>query len=104
MIIGPTIATWHQKELALSTELIDSFVDGVEAQAVASIELYRNGKKSHILEYEIDGEPQEVDVEEYRGLTGETWPLDWLFEEYFPSLQRRSALLTVWGLAASMGA
>jgi hypothetical protein len=32
----------------------------------------------------------------HQGLHNETWDLPKIFREYFPSLQRRSALLTVW--------
>jgi len=36
-------------------------------------------------------------VEVHQGLDDETWDLEGIFGEYFPSLQRRSALLTIWG-------
>lgn len=97
MIIGPTIATWHKDELALSAALIVTFVDTVESQAAESMAQYRKGKQTKIVEYE-DGENSfTAAIEEYRGLNSELWDLESLFEEYFPSLLRRSALLTVWG-------
>jgi hypothetical protein len=99
MIIGITVRTWHQNEVTLSAELIDSFVKGVERQAAESAIRYEAEKESHILEdVGSEGEENYVRaVEAHRGLDSETWDLAGIFTEYFPSLQRRSALLTVWG-------
>jgi hypothetical protein len=97
MIIGPTIATWHKNELALAAELIDSFVNGVESQAAESIEQYRKGRETRTVVYEFDDQIYGERVEEFRGLNSESWNMGLLFEEHFPSLHRRSALLTVWG-------
>ena len=97
MIIGPTIANWHKNELVLSAELIDRFIDAVESQALESIERYRKGKQCRLVEFDDADQTFAERIEEYRGLGSDTWDLQSLFEEYFPSLQRRSAFLTVWG-------
>ena len=96
MILQITVRNWHQNELTLSAELIDSFVKGVEQQATESILRYEREKKTHV---EVAGgdEMYARIVETHGGLESETWDLDEIFEEYFPGLQRRSALLTVWG-------
>jgi hypothetical protein len=74
------VLNWHQYDVVFSIELIKSFVRGVEQQAADSIRDYRDSKSSG----------------EHRGLDDESWDLQEIFEEYFPSLQRRSALLTIW--------
>jgi len=76
------VLNWYRYDVSLSIELISSFVQGIERQAADSILNYRNTKRSE------DG---------HRGLDEGSWDLKEIFEEYFPSIQRRSALLTVWG-------
>jgi hypothetical protein len=76
------VLNWYQYDVSFSMELITSFVRGVERQAAESIQDYIT-KRS-----EGSG---------YRGLDERSWDLKEIFEEYFPNLQRRSALLTVWG-------
>jgi hypothetical protein len=99
MIIGINLLNWHQNEISLSAELIDSFVKGVEKQAAESIVRYEKEKVTHVLEdVALENEEKYVRaVETHRGLDSETWDLARMFGEYFPSLQRRSALLTLWG-------
>jgi hypothetical protein len=74
------VLNWYQYDVGFSIELIKSFVQGVERQAADSVVDYRNNKKCGA----------------HMGLGEESWDLQEVFEEYFPSLQRRSALLTVW--------
>src|ERR1039457_2740122 len=76
------VLNWYRYDVSFSVELITSFVQGIERQAAESILNYRNTKRSE---------------DEHRGLDEGSWDLKEIFEEYFPSLQRRSALLTVWG-------
>lgn len=74
------VLNWYQYDASFSIELMVSFGDSVEKQAAKSIADYKNAKQS-------DG---------HRGLDAESWDLDNIFGEYFPSLQRRSAFLTMW--------
>jgi hypothetical protein len=97
IIARPTIGSWYQDELAISRALIESFVNVVESQAARSIHEYQIGRSTTISEIIHDGERFEQFVEEYQGLNSEVCDVKSVFEEYFPSLQRRSALLTVWG-------
>jgi hypothetical protein len=76
------VVNWYEYDVSSSIERIISFVEGVERQAAESILNYRSSKLSE---------------NRHQGLDGDSWNLDDMFEEYFPSLQRRSALLTVWG-------
>ena len=75
------VLNWYRYDVGFSIELMHSFVRGVEKQATASLAEYRAKRTAR----------------EHQGLDGDTWDLDSIFEEHFPSLQRRSALLTVWG-------
>lgn len=99
MIIGINLLNWHQNEISLSAELINSFVKGVEKQAAESIAKYEKEKETHVGEdVELEsGEKYVIGVETHRGLDSETWDLARIFGDYFPALQRRSALMTVWG-------
>jgi hypothetical protein len=88
------VLTWHQYDVSFSAELIESFVDGIEIQAAESIDNYERGKAIEIDETH----PEENYARSvHQGLDGETYHLPTIFREYFPSLQRRSALLTVYG-------
>jgi len=95
MIIRRRVATWHRDDLRLSHALIDSFASDMELQALDTFNHYERGKQLHF--EEIEGEDQGNVVEEYRGLNDMHFDLRSLFRDYFPSLQRRSAFLTVWG-------
>jgi hypothetical protein len=110
MLVIGGISNWHY-EVSLSTRLIDSFVQGVEKQVADSIERYRTSRDNGTLTvYDVstscDSDEETSDsigasrtVEVHQGLDDETWDLDELFERYFPNLQRRSALLPLWGFA-----
>jgi hypothetical protein len=74
------VLNWYQYEASLSIDLMISFVSAIERQAVESVENYKQSRFA----------------EAHGGLDHETWDLDSIFVEYFPSLQRRSAFLTVW--------
>lgn len=76
-----TVRNWNRHDISFSIELMTSFVQGVEKQAGESVANYRAKR------------PNEVHL----GLDGDTWDLDGIFEQYFPSLQRSSALLVLWG-------
>ena len=85
---------WHRYDVSSSFELIKSFIEGIEKQADDSITRYENEKEELVLD-EIPEEGTARVVEIHQGLNDETWDLDSVFKEYFPSLQRRSALLTL---------
>lgn len=74
------LRNWYQYEASFSIELMVGFVSTLEKQANESI--------AHFMNAQI--------FMGHEGLDHETWDLDSIFREYFPSLQRRSAFLTVW--------
>jgi len=75
------VLNWYQYDASFSIELMNSFVDGIEKQAADSVVRYK------AIQHTADG---------HQGLDRESWDLENIFGEYFPSLQRRSAFLTVW--------
>jgi hypothetical protein len=81
------VLNWHRYDVSFSAKLIETFVEGIEKQAAESIVNYEKTKEIEVVEGQA--------VYVHQGLDSETWDLTAIFEEYFPSLQRRSALLTV---------
>jgi len=81
------VLNWYQYDVSFSAELINTFVESIEKQASESIVNYEKTTKSDV----VDGQMVYV----HQGLESDTWDLATVFGEYFPSLQRRSALLTV---------
>jgi hypothetical protein len=75
------VLNWYQYDASFSIELMSSFVGGIEKQAAESVANYK------AVQHAADG---------HQGLDRESWDLENIFGEYFPSLQRRSAFLTVW--------
>ncbi len=65
-------------------------------QADDSINRYEKQKETLVLEEVLEENHARV-VEIHQGLDNRSWDLQGIFCEYFPSLQRRSALLTICG-------
>jgi hypothetical protein len=84
------VLNWYRFDVTFSAELIQSFVDGIERQVTESVVKYEQGKQ-------LSSHPGENPATVHQGLDEETWDLTGIFREYFPSLQRRSALLTLCG-------
>ena len=97
MIVG-SISDWYRDDFGFSVGLIDTFVGLIEKQTEDAIHNYRTEKKLDVVEddvedYGIHGHP----VESYGGLDSDSYDVKSVFEEHFPSLQRRSAMITVYG-------
>lgn len=90
------VLNWFRYDMSFSIDLMESFIEGIEKQAEESIARFQEQKETIILD-EVPEENYERVVEVHQGLDDETWDLKGIFAEYFPSLQRRSALLTVCG-------
>ena len=75
------VLNWYQYDASFSVDLMTSFVGGIEKQAAESVASYK------AIQHTAD---------RHQGLNRESWDLENIFGEYFPSLQRRSAFLTVW--------
>jgi hypothetical protein len=75
------VLNWYQYDASFSIELMVTFVDGIEKQTAESVANYKAVQHT---------------ADRHQGLDRESWDLENIFGEYFPSLQRRSAFLTVW--------
>jgi len=105
MLVITGIRNWYC-EVNLSIDLIDNFVRSTEKQVAESIESFRAARADGTLDVYVGNHNSDVEtddsfepariVEVHRGFDSETWNLNELFEKYFPNLQRRSALLTLW--------
>ncbi|TGL58735.1 hypothetical protein [Leptospira sarikeiensis] len=80
------------------SELIRSYILGVEAQVEDSINRYYNSQKEQISDnLEFDDMPTLTHL----GLDSGPWNLEEIFVEHFPNLLRRSALVTLFSFFES---
>lgn len=93
----PTLKSWYISYLLPTFELMKSYIDKIEEQAELSVQKFEEEKETHVLEESPeDGYVREVTI--YKGLDDEMWDINGIFREYFPNLQRKSALLTLTGM------
>src|SRR6266542_563799 len=86
---------WYRYDVGFSIDLLRQYVRGVENQIAEGIEAFHKHKEIRIDE----ATPHENDVQTvtvHRGLDDETWDLKGVFEDHFPNLQRRGALITLY--------
>jgi hypothetical protein len=95
LILRKIPSTWYRYDVQFAIELLQAYIDGAEQQALDSIETFRREKTTHVFE-EAPEEGSGRIVETHKGLDDETWDLNTVFETYFPNLQRRSTLITVY--------
>ncbi len=93
-----SVRSWSKYYISGSLELLGNFVQHSEESALETAERYRD--EVQIVEVEVHEDYTKA-VEMHRGLDNESWDMRALFVEYFPNLQRRSALLTMSGLLES---
>lgn len=87
---------WYRFDLKFSIELLDVFVKNSESQIDLSIQEYSKKKETLILDEMLEINTARI-VDVHKGLDSESWDLDGIFNEYFPTLQRRSAFLSLYG-------
>ena len=88
-----SVLNWYEYDMEVTLQLICGFVKTIESQADESYPKYQS---------EVDTVGDDTcpytSVEIYNGLDSASWDLDSIFKDYFPSLQRRSALLSIFSL------
>ncbi len=87
---------WYRFDLKFSIELLEVFVKNAEFQIDLSMQEYSCKKETLVLD-EIPEMNTARIVDVHQGLDSESWDLDGIFKEYFPTLQRRSAFLSLYG-------
>jgi hypothetical protein len=87
---------WYSHECMFSIDVLEVFIKNVEEQIKVSIDNYKVKKEAlNGKEYDYN---EEWGVEIYaqiNGLSFEIFDLDETFKEYFPNLQRKSSLITL---------
>ena len=86
---------WYKYDVRFDIELLHEYIRGVEQQIATTIEGFRREKETHLSE-EVAEEGCPSLVEVHRGLDSEGWNLNGIFEYFFPNLQRRGALITLY--------
>jgi hypothetical protein len=86
---------WYKYDAQFSIELLREYISGVERHIVEAIEVFHREKETHVFEESAEEGYARI-VEMHRDLDDETWDLEGIFEGYFPDLQRRSALITLY--------
>lgn len=96
MILKTTAKNWFTNYLCPTIDLLLGFVVSTENQIKGNIKHFEENKQGIV----IDQGYLELEqyVTEYNGLTSDGWDLHSVFGEYYPSLHRRSAFLTLVGI------
>ncbi len=87
---------WYRFDLKFSIELLEVFIKNAESQIDLSIKEYSSKTETLVLD-KIPEKNSDRIVDVHQGLDSESWNLDGIFKEYFPTLQRRSAFLSLYG-------
>lgn len=87
---------WYEHYQHFSLDLLHEYVRGIETQVAQSIKLYQEDKHTTLKKH-WPSQDYFHNVEVYRGLDDTQWNIKGIFEKFFPSLQRSSALITLCG-------
>lgn len=85
---------WYQYDVRGSLELLDSYVSDIESQVANGIANFEANVEIIVVEGTHSAEPPRL-IKVHQSLDDHTWDLEDVFREYFPNLQRRSALITL---------
>jgi hypothetical protein len=85
---------WFPYDVAGSLELLNTYVSDIERQVEKGVLDFEKNAQESVVEGTYPEEPPRV-ITTHLGLNDETWDLQTIFREHFPSLQRRSALITL---------
>lgn len=86
---------WYTDRTQFSFQLLETYVNSVEAQIQFSKTDYEDKKETIFIEEDPERNiAQRIDL--HNGLDSQTWDLNEIFLEHFPNIQRKSALLTLY--------
>jgi hypothetical protein len=91
------VGNWFEHQASFSLEYLRGFIENVERQIDQDIKRYDAEIEIREEVFVVDGVEYCHGVRYWRGLDGETWDIHKTVRLYFPNLQRRSALLTLFG-------
>lgn len=92
LVIGWSPRSWYDN-VQFESDLLRSYAASIEKQILDSVDKFHREKEVHV--FEIDSEYGSDVVTTHQGLDDSTYHLETIFEDYFPNLQRRSALITL---------
>lgn len=78
---------WHE-QVVEDKKFLSEFIEQVESQISSTIESYEKDRQVH--------QEEEYEVKFYRGLDSLEYDIHDLFNEYFPNIHRKSALITLY--------
>lgn len=83
---------WLQYSFSGSLELLVSYVEGVEKQVENGMVRFRDNAETYV---QVSEHPDDLGefITHHLGLDDKTWDLDSVFNDYFPNLQRQSAII-----------
>ena len=84
---------WFPLELPFATELLKAYIQDIENQVERGIADFREGNGTTVVG--VSDEEDDATVAVHKGIHSGMWNLKSVFEDHFPSLQRRSALITL---------
>jgi hypothetical protein len=85
---------WYRYDVKGSLELLDSYVSDIESQVAKGIANFEANAETIVVEGKNPEEPPRF-IQIHQSLDDQAWDLGVIFCEYFPNLQRRSALITL---------
>lgn len=85
---------WYRYDVSGSIEMLDVYISDVEQQVDKSAADFKTDSEEVVIEGVHEDEPPTF-ITVHKGLDDGTWDLGAIFLEYFPNLQRRSALITL---------
>jgi len=83
---------WYS-DIVLELHLLRGYIDSIEHQITDSISRYHSEKQTEVI-YDPDDMPGTI-ITSHHGVDDTLYHLDTIFENFFPDLQRRSALITL---------
>lgn len=85
---------WYRYSVSASIEVLDVYISDIERQVDKSVADFNADSEEVVIEGVHEDEPPTY-ISVHKGLDDFTWDLGAVFSEYFPNLQRRSSLITL---------
>jgi len=87
---------WYEHHAYILTDLLKGYIRDVEFQIKSSIDNFEKNKEDIVLnEYPEYGCADILTF--HQGIENQTWNLNAIFKEKFPSMQRSSSLISLFG-------
>ena len=88
MFINNSVKFWYEFYMRPTFELMKGYINSIENQIELNIQDFQKNK----VDIELNNDSYTT---EYQGLDDQSWNLYEIFQNHFPNLQRKSALITL---------